>query len=753
MATVFLARDLKHDRDVALKVLKPELGLAVGPDRFLREIAIAARLTHPNILPLHDSGEATGLLYYVMPYLAGESLRDRLTRERRLPLEEALRITREVADALAYAHGEGLIHRDIKPENILFQAGHAVVSDFGIARAVSAAGSDRLTETGLAVGTPAYMSPEQALGGSTLDARSDVYSLGCMLFEMLSGVTPFRGPTPQAIVAAHATRPVPPLSTLGVSVPAGLEVAIGIALAKDPAKRHPGAQAFAEALTLPASLSAAIRRQIRSHGTASFILTIFAAGGLAWLAWRQAPSGDNARITSLAVLPFANESGDAGQNFFVGGVHEALIDEFSHVSALRVVPRRSTLAYEGTRKSIPEIASDLHVDGLIEGSVVRSGDSVRIAVRLIRARPEERQLWSESFNRDVRHVLDAYSDVARAVADRIGIPLTRAESERLTTRPEVDPVAYELTLKGRFQWYKLTPEGIDAAEQYFQLALRQAPGYAPAHAGISNVWVSRLQMGLSPPAVAAPKAREAAGRSLALDSTLVEGHHNLALIAMQTDWDWNTAEAEFKHTLALNPHYADARAFYSHLLNVLGRPADARREMDRALALDPLNPLFLSLNAVDLFFERRWRDAEAQAVRALSTTPGQPVALYALWLAYDAQHRDSAAAGAAAEYLRAVAQPVAAAAVAQTFPRAGYRAAMRQAADTLSAMSKAGYVAPFDVAMLYTAAGETERAAGWLETAYAARDPSMPYLGLPSFDPLRSVPRFQALFQRMNLSR
>jgi serine/threonine protein kinase len=393
MATVYLAEDLKHHRKVAIKVFDPELARALGAERFLREVEITARLNHPHILPLLDSGQigdqtarrpdavsapsTVALLFYVMPYVEGETLRERMTREGQLPLDDALEIAREVAAALSYAHSQGVIHRDVKPENVLLSAGEAVVADFGIARAITEAGGGHLTETGISIGTPVYMSPEQAAGAEKLDGRSDIYSLGCVLYEMLAGEPPYTGPTAQAIMAKKLSDAVPRVSVVRELVPRTVETALTRALAKAPADRFRTAQQFAEVLTSadlrPAQMAAG-RRGPRLRGwrtaAAAAAVVLLGIGG-----WWGAHHLATPAMRRLAVLPLASFTNDSTQQYFVQGVHDALIFDLQQ-AGVSVVGRTSVLQYAHTEKPIRQIARELGVDGVIEGSVLRAGDSV-----------------------------------------------------------------------------------------------------------------------------------------------------------------------------------------------------------------------------------------------------------------------------------------------------------------------------------------------------------------------------------------
>lgn len=399
MATVFLAEDRKHRRSVAIKVLHPELSAALGAGRFLREIEIAARLQHPHILPLYDSGSAAGFLYYVMPYVEGESLRDRLTREKQLGLEEALRIATEVAGALAYAHSRGVVHRDVKPENIMLSGGTAVVADFGIARAVSAAGeAGQLTQTGTIIGTPAYMSPEQASGSTEVDGRSDQYSLACVVYEMLVGEPPFTGPTPQAVLARHSLDMVSPPSIVRSTIPDAVEAAVLRALSKLPADRYPTTALFAEALNTPSAATGAARRATlagararrpgwRRAAPAVAVIAVVATGAVFWA--RRHSSGVGSGETGgldprhIAVLYFSDDSRSRNLGYLADGLTEALIDALSQVPVLSVVSKNGVARFRGSDIPPDSLARMLNVGTVVRGDIEEVSNGYHLSVRLI----------------------------------------------------------------------------------------------------------------------------------------------------------------------------------------------------------------------------------------------------------------------------------------------------------------------------------------------------------------------------------
>src|SRR3989441_10837510 len=456
MATVYLAEDLKPRRKVAIKVLKPELAAALGPERFLREIETAARLNHPHILSLHDSGEAEGLLYYVMPYVEGESLRERLKREGQLPLDEALRIAREVASAVSHAHSHDVVHRDIKPENILLSGGEAVVADFGIGRAITAAARDTLTGTGIAIGTPGYMSPEQTTGGARLDGRSDIYSLACVLYEMLAGDPPYVASSAQAVAARQSMDPVPRLRTVREKVPAAVEQVIGQALAKVPADRFATAAAFAEALqaamTTAASQAAAHRPPAR-RVVAVVAVVVALVGAFGVWRWRHGRPA-TADAVRLAVLPFEN-LGDPTRGYFADGMTDEVRGKLASLAGLQVIASTSSNQYRHTIKHPEEIGRELGVRYLLLGRV-RWTQNAR-GVRRVRVDPELMQVadvaapiirWEQSFDASLTDVFEMQTNIAGKVADKLQLTLTPAAQQALAQRPTSSLAAYDAFLKG-----------------------------------------------------------------------------------------------------------------------------------------------------------------------------------------------------------------------------------------------------------------------------------------------------------------
>ncbi|MFI5312416.1 MAG: protein kinase, partial [Gemmatimonadales bacterium] len=460
MAMVYLAQDVRHHRPVAVKLLHPHLAMSIGPERFLREIQIAARLQHPHIVPLYDSGHTDDFLYYVMPFIAGESLRQRLDRERRLPLEEAARLARGVASALDYAHRQGIVHRDIKPENVMLHDGEALVTDFGIAKAFTAAASDKLTSTGSAVGTPWYMSPEQMSGEVELDARSDIYSLGAMLFEMIVGEAPFTGPNLQSIMAKVFNTPVPSLREQRDEVPAWLQETAERALAKQAGDRFATAAAFAQALTWPVGGSTPPGMPAGSSGGAG--------GG-----------------KSIAVLPFVNMSNDPENEYFTDGIAEEITNALTKITTLRVTARASAFAFKGKGQDIGEIGRKLKVATVLDGSVRKAGNRLRVTAQLVNV-ADGSNLWSERYDRQLEDVFAIQDEIAESIVRALRVVLTEDEKRAIEKAPTENVKAYEFYLRGRQFFHQFRRTSILHARRMFERAIETDPNYALAYTGIAD---------------------------------------------------------------------------------------------------------------------------------------------------------------------------------------------------------------------------------------------------------------------------
>lgn len=620
MATVYLARDIKHGREVAVKVLRPELAAALGADRFLREIAITAGLNHPHILPLLDSGEADGFLFYAMPYVDGESLRERLDREKQLPLPEAIRLTSEIADALASAHRRDVLHRDIKPENILLKEGHAVVADFGIARAMNAAGGDRLTETGLAVGTPQYMSPEQMSGEVHLAPSSDVYSLACVTYEMLAGEPPFTGATVQALLARKAAGSVPSLRDVRSGVPQSVEDAICKALARVPSER------FATALDFAAALSTAEAEAPRRSRLAAKMLVSFGLlAGVVVGGWHLLGGGEPAVTDrSIAVLPFET-LGEEKTNAFTDGIHGDLLTRLSHISDLSVISRTSVMRYRNPEKPLPAIAAELGVAWILHGEVQEAADQVQVNARLVNARTD-RQVWAESYRRELTaaNLFQIQAEITKEIARALEAHLSPQEERQVERTPTENLDSYRLYAQGRGQLDQRTEQGMRRALDYFQRAIADDSSYALAWAGLAD-GLSLLEFYGYPTPGIALGPRQAARRALELDPTLGEAHASLGIVH-STRREGPEAVRELERAVELRPGYAEAHSWLGWMHLILGRPEEALEPMKRAATLSPLAPAFRAYLAEAYLANGRSRDALREARRAREIQPDYPLA-------------------------------------------------------------------------------------------------------------------------------
>ena len=643
MATVYAAEDLKHHRRVAIKVLRPDLAAAVGPERFQDEIEIAARLHHPHIVPVYDSGAADGFLYYVMPLVEGQSLRERLQEDRPIPVNDVARILTEVADALAHAHEHGLVHRDIKPENIMLSGRHVMVMDFGIAKAIRDAGSRRSsTSIGLAMGTPEYMSPEQARGDADLDHRADIYSLGVVGYELLTGRPPFAGGGAESILTRHITMPPAPISDARPEAPLALVSVLQRALAKSAGERWQSAEAMRaqlEPLTNTTSGQVAATRVLgtakrKTHwplvGAGATVL----AGLAAWFVWGPAPSPngyrpndaslglpaapvgipDLATDPSIAVLPFQNMSSDKEQDYFSDGISEELLNLLAKVPKLRVIARTSSFQFKGKDVGIREIARQLHVAAVLEGSVRKSGDKVRITAQLVRA-SDGSHLWSETYDRTLDDVFKVQDEIAAHVVDKLKLTLMGAAP---TSKP-VDPRAYPLLLQAKAVADQNTRASRTAALALYQRVLAISPNEAAAHAGMARLYLNQAVQLDRPVDEAMADAKRAIDRALAIDPDNSRALSYRARIASDFEGDLAEAARLTERVVRLDPSIGPSAA--GTLLMVLGRHDEGAAFLRSGAQNDPANPISWGNLQIALGLAGRCEEAIDAGRQALALSP------------------------------------------------------------------------------------------------------------------------------------
>jgi serine/threonine-protein kinase len=626
MAHVWLAQDLRHERPVALKVLRPDIAAAVGADRFLREIRLTARLQHPNILPVLDSGAATGergahLLWYTMPLVEGETLRSRLARERQLPVSDALAIVREVADALDCAHQHGIVHRDVKPENILLGGGHALLADFGVAKMVAGDWSEtgEVTSTGLALGTPAYMSPEQSVGDPAVDGRTDVYALGCVLYEMLAGEPPYAGPTPQAIVAHRLSDPVPSVRRLRESVSSAVDAALTRALAKVPADRFASAGAFAAAAARPAAPDAPPSQSLGSWWRlAAAVGVLGLIAGALWLRRPASAAAPHAGPTPLAVLPFKalGLTGDSG--VLTVGIPDAIITRLAGMHQLRLRPTSAVLRYQAADTDPRTAARELGVEYVLAGTVQSATDRLRVSVQLLRA-TDGGALWGAHYDLSRQDLLSLQDSIAERVSGALAVRMNAVEQERLFRRYTDNVTAYEAYLRGRSELARVSEDGTRAAVAAFDRALALDSTYALARAGLAMASADmhlRFATG-SEVKRWGERAVQDAARALQLDPELAEAHLARAAVARKADFDWALTLEETRKALELNPNLDLARYFRAAAFYHLGLLDRAEEQLREVQGVDSQNRAEqVRTTGVVAFLQGR----NAEAVRLLEET-------------------------------------------------------------------------------------------------------------------------------------
>ena len=750
MGRVYKALDKEINEEVAIKLLKPEIASDESTvERFRNELKFARKISHKNVCRMYHLSKEEETPYITMEYVPGEDLKSLVKRKGKLTDEEAISTAKQVWEGLVEAHRLGVVHRDLKPQNIMIdKEGDAKIMDFGIARSVEAPG---VTQTGVMIGTPDYISPEQA-EGEEADHRADIYSLGVILYEMVTGSLPFKGDTALSVALKHKSKLPSDPKKLNPKISEDLSRLILICMEKDRERRYQTAGELLSELDkiekgIPLAKRILLKRRLEIKWKSillyvgvPLLLILLIVGAIVLF------TGRAGTIDSVAVLPFENLTGDADQEYFVDGFTEELIWQMGRIGVLRVISRTSVMRYKETEKPLPEIAHELNVDALIEGIVQQVGDSVSIRVRLIDALPEERNLWEQTYDRAMTDVFLIYSEVARAIAGEIKVKLTPQEETHFASIGPVDPEAYEAYMKGEFHWNLGTAEGQKKGLTFYHQAVEKDPTFALAYSGLAFAYNS---IGHSPMATpdSFPRALAAARSALRLDEMLVEGHAAMALIKFYHEWDWDGAEKAFQRALEINPSVAFIHYHYAWYFAVLGRLDEAIVEHKRARELDPLNPLHTAWLGGLYWIGGRYDDAIDEARKSLELDPDYDIGLYILGAA-NAEKGMYEEAIAAHQELAKIA-PWWSFALGRTYVLAGRR---DEALKILAELEKeeASPFGAFGLAILNTALGKKDEAFRWLAYEY----PHAWFLGigmLPSFEPLWDDPRLHDMLRRMNL--
>ncbi|MEP7064554.1 MAG: protein kinase [Gemmatimonadota bacterium] len=779
MSRVFVAEETALGRSVVVKVLAPELAAGVNVERFRREILLAARLQHPHIVPLLTAGETSdGLPYFTMPFVEGQALRGAMEKRGALSVAEAIRVLRDIAEALGYAHAHGVVHRDLKPENVLLSGGSAVVTDFGVAKALSAAteeGSGTFTSAGVALGTPAYMAPEQAAADPAVDHRADLYSLGVVAYELLTGQAPFSGRTPQQTLAAQVLETPEPITLRKAGLPPTLATLVMRLLAKHPPDRPQSAEEVLRELdavtsgAIPASQPPPPTKRPRWVAPAVGVgLLLAVMGGAVYVSRTRlsrhaqpaspVPSSSlpvvagaaatDHGVQSVAVLPFVNIGARTQEEYFSDGMTDELTGALGKVPGLRVASRTSSFAFKGKSENVSAIGHALNVRSVLEGSIRRDGRRLRVRAQLTDV-ADGLALWSETYERDEQDVFQVQEDIARAIVSALRVTLTGVHltgGERLVNTGTSDVVAHDLYLQARFFALKFTEPALRRAIELYREALSRDPNYAPAWAGIADAW-SNLGDDFVAPRDAYPNARAAAARAVALDSTQAEAHAALGAVLYNT-WDATGGGRELGRALALNPNIASTWGIYSEVLLFRGKLDSAVAANRRAIALDPLDPYQRVALAWTLISANRIDEAVTKAREALALDPHYGLAYVRIGYA-------QLIAGHPAAALEAYRQvegfaPRSQAGMAVALARLGRRNEARRVLANMERDAARHYVSGEGIAWAYIALGETDRGMLWLERAVRDRNANLLRLATdPRWEPVRGDPRFVALVQKV----
>ena len=777
MSRVFLAEDRALERRVVVKVLKHDMAEGVSFDRFRREIQLAAKLQHPHIVPLLSSGEIAATPYFTMPFIEGESLRARLSREGELPVNEAVRILRHVAAALSYAHKHGVVHRDIKPDNVMLSDEFALVTDFGVAKALSASAepspSGGLTSLGLALGTPAYMAPEQAVADPSVDHRADIYSWGIMAYEMLTGWPPFSGKSAQATLAAQAIEKPEPIQKKRPALPPVLADLVMRALEKRPSDRPQTASELLQGLDLVATSSGGTQATtVRLPGPTSsrtpLIIggAVLALAAIAFALIRNRPGGASpaappaetaaaAGFNSVAVLPLVNIGGDTANDYFSDGMTDELANALAKLPGLKVASRTSSYSFKGKNSDIGAIGRALKVQALLEGTVRRSGNQLRVTAQLTNV-SDGLALWSDTYQREVKDVFKVQDDIAKSIADALKLRLgTSAAQVASTSRGTENIVAYDNYLRGLFFWNRRGQDNLNRAVNYFEQAIAADPKFGRAYAGIASAYALLPEYTESPPADVLQRTKNAANHALAIDSGLAEAHTALGLASVHA-WDWKSAEEQYRLALASDPRYATAHQWYGELLYHTGRVDSAIAHTRQAVALDPLAPAPASAFTYALSLAGRCEESIPDIKKGIEFAPALALAHETLGVCYLSERRFQEAA--VEMEIAARLEPNLAlhrGELAYAYGMVGQKDRARAIVAELEQRVRTDARSTFALAMAELGVGDNEAAVAALERAVALHD-----VGLTQFSvlldqkwrPLHSNPGFKRVLQQMNLT-
>jgi serine/threonine-protein kinase len=760
MGRVYKALDKELNRTVALKMIKPELRSHPGiVERFKKEIKLASHIGHKNVCRIHDLGEAEGIKFISMQYIEGQDLKDFIKQAGTLTIEKAVDITQQVCAALQAAHDEGVIHRDLKPQNIMIdKKGNAYVMDFGIARSLEA---EEVTKPGAIIGTPHYMSPDQA-EGKKADARSDIYSLGCIMYEMLTRKPPFEADTSVALIHKHLKEKPRAPSKLNPQISLALDKIILKCLEKAPEKRYQKGDEIIQAINeaKPDMISAAKQAKIRwkLYVPIAAIILIGLAIGFYFLMRKEkqpvpTPPAKTEWKNSIAVLPFADLSPQKDQEYFCDGVTEAIIGKISKLRELKVISRTSVMLYKDTKKNIKEIGQELDVGAILEGSIQKEEENIRISAQLINVE-DGFHLWAETYDRKLASVFAIQDEISLQIVNALKIELGDEEKTILAKHYTKDIEAHNLYLKGRFHWNKMTEESLKKSIECFNQVIEKDPNFALAYFGLADSYMLAVQIEVLPTKEVFPKAEREVLKALEIDDKLAEAHATLAYIKLTYYWDWMSAEKEFKRAIKLNPNSSTAHLWYAQFLNIMKRHDESIAEIKKAQELDPIST-FIAANVGFRYYYARLYDQAIEEVRkALELDPNYWVAHWVLGYVYAKKEMYNEAI---TELKKAV--ELQEGGVVETLPDLGWaygisgkRAEALKILDQLEIASKQRYIPSLYFAIVYSGLGEKDQALEWLEKAYQEHDFRLVWIGCdPSFDSLRSDARFKGLLKKMNL--